>query len=319
VKRATETSVARFSETVRDRKLPPGRLIADRIEVELIRSGGIMESKTTNAEILKLYLHGTTPRQIGELRGLSASTVAERLKRMGYPRPCRWLRSIPAVIDQSRLEILYTVERMKFGEIAAAFGVSAGVIARALAFYRIPKRLPLGSGGRYLGVLRRLRIGESAEIEFRGENQKAVLRHSADALGINIAVAAKNDRLIGITRISDDEDLRLAKIAGISRERLEELYAARQLSTAECACELGGDRELIRQALEFYGIPQRPAPNLGGKYASIFRALPVGETAELQCAAKRPYHNLHSIATRVGVKISMRKLGAGKFRITKLK
>ena len=284
-----------------------------------------MGRKRTTDEMLALYLDGKTPRQIGEIYEVSASAVAERLKKMGYDRPFRRLRTIAAAIDKSRLEQLYLVERLPPGEIAAAFGVSVKMIPKALAFYKIPKRPHPAAGGSYLGVLRKLRMGESAEIKFcraRDENQAAVLQESARRLGIIIAMtvpAGDDEETIRITRISENEDRRLAKIIAIDRTRLEQLYVGRKLSLFECARAFGGDGELIRQALEFYRIPRRVTNYSHGKYAPVFRELAVGETREVECAAKYPHTNLHTIATRVGVKISLRKIGTGKYRITKLK
>lgn len=208
---------------------------------------------------------------------------------------------------------------MPVREIAAALGVSHDFLNKALKFYEIPKRPPLNSGN-CLEKMRKLRIGESAEIEYRDEEHIRILYRSAERLGIIITIdSAGEGGTLRITRISADETRRLSKIAGIDRTRLENLYIGRKLSTSECAWAFGGDRELIRQALTFYGIARRPAPNLGGKYATVFRELPVGETTELECSAKYPHNNLHTIAVRVGVKISMRKIGENRYRVTKLK
>lgn len=269
--------------------------------------------------MVDLYRAGMFPQQIAQIYGVSASSGGERLKKMGFERPYRRLLSIPATVDKSRLENLYHVEKLTCREIAAEFNVSVKVIGKALEFYQIPKRLPLNSGGQYLGVLRKLRIGDVAEIQYRDASQMAVLRQSAAALGIIVTVRVKGTDLIEISRVSEDENRRLSDLTSINCRHLAELYSEQCLSPTKIGLLLGFSAELIRQTLDFHQIPRRrTGSKQGGKYSRVFKLLKVAETAEVECHSKRPVINLHTIASRIGVRISLRKIAETRYKITRL-
>ncbi len=90
------------------------------------------------------------------------------------------------------------------------------------------------------------------------------------------------------------------------------------MAIAKIGEAFGVKSHLIRQALEFHQIPKRRSINSNGKYIDQFRKLNVGQKIEIDCDAKKPYVVLHKSAKRAGAKIAMKKLGGGKFQITKI-
>lgn len=271
--------------------------------------------------MVDLYLQGVIPRRIGEIYGVSAASVGERLKRMGYDRPFRRLRSVAATVDRERLETLYAARRLSHARIAAEFGVSLQVVRRALKLYGIRKRPRLCPENSRFARVGKLRVGDRIKIYYRDEKQIASLHRAATDLGFVIETRVRRgEQSLEVTRVAEDETRRRAKIAGISRAELEELYAARKLTPSEIGRQLGLEAELIRQALAHYQIPVRRGGSCGGggKYVDLFRKLKAGETGEIHCAVKHPYINLHSIAARLGMRISMRKIAAERYKITRL-
>ena len=276
-------------------------------------------SKKTFDEMLRLYRQGTTRCRLAEIYGISLATVGLRLKRLGCVRPVRRLDSIVPAVDKKRLTALYTDERLSYQRIAAELGISVKALRLALKFHGIPKRPTAYWGGRYLERLRKLQIGETTEITYRDQTQIATLRQTARQLGILISIRLLDGNAISVTRISEDEARRLSDIGSINRGQLAELYSEQKLSAEYIGRHFGFSTDTIKQALDFYAIPRRVrGGRFGGKYTSVFQKLKVGEASEVECAAKYPYTNLHSIAARIGMKISMRRISSQRYEITRL-
>lgn len=87
----------------------------------------------------------------------------------------------------------------------------------------------------------------------------------------------------------------------------------------QIARRLNSNPSEISRALRFYEIPPRPPLYGSGKYTGVFKRLEVGETVELESAAKYAVTNFHSLAVRIGVRISARKIGDGAYRVTKIR
>lgn len=104
----------------------------------------------------------------------------------------------------------------------------------------------------------------------------------------------------------------------IAKNRLATLYAGERLAIAKIGEVFGVKSHLIRQALEFHKIPKRSSIKSNGKYVDRLRKLNVGESIEIDCRAKKPYVVLHKSAKCAGGKVSMKKLGGGKFQITRI-
>lgn len=276
-----------------------------------------MGSRKITTEMLELYLDGMSPREISRLYGVTHSSVGERLKRSGCDSASRRLREITSAVEKNRLESLYAEERLAISKIAAAFGVRVEVIGKALKFYQIPPRPTLTPGGGGRGALRRLRLGDTAEVRRHDGNQLLRLDEAAREMKIKIAIADRADGFLRVTRISEDETRRQSEIAAIDRERLAELYTMEKLGFSRIGRIFGVDRELIRQAVVFYGIPIRFG-NYPKNLTGALRRMKIGETTELTTAVKYPHHNFHSTAERIGIRISMRKIGEGLYRVKRI-
>lgn len=270
--------------------------------------------------MVELYRQGVPQKRLAEIYGVSPSAISQRLKRMGCVPPFRRLASIVPAVDKNRLAALYTDERRSsYDSIAAELEISVKALRLALKFHGIPKRPTAYWGGRYLGRLRKLQFGETTDIIYRDRNQIATLRRSARQLGILISIRLTDEKSLSVTRVSEDEARRLSDIGSINRGQLTELYSEQKLSAAAIGRHFGFSTETINQALDFYAITRRARGNkFGGKYTSVFKALKVGEASEIECPAKHPHNNLHSIAARIGVKISVRRIALQRYEITRL-
>lgn len=271
----------------------------------------------------KMLTTGMNYRQIGEVCGVAPAAVGQRLRRMGCPPVKKPTKT--SLLDQDRLVFLYEVERMPLLLIAADFEVSDGVIKRALKLHRIPKRPRPNPGGKHFDRLRKLKIGETAEIECSAKNPQTVLSSTARALGIAIATRGKGSDRFGVTRIDpaaaaeEKRNRKISELARFDKKLLEELFHAQGLSIAQIAADLGCGISRISQALEFHEIGRRPPIWGSGKYTRVFKRLEVGASVELECSTKYPCGNLHTIAKRVGIKIATRTISAGRFRVSRLK
>ncbi len=121
-----------------------------------------------------------------------------------------------------------------------------------------------------------------------------------------------------LASIGSGETARPPRHTLIDKNRLEFLYRSERLSIDKIGAAFGVSAYTIYRSLEFYKIPRRTTLRLNSKYIDVIRRLQDGEAAEIECAARKPYVVLHKSANRAGAKISVRKLGDGKFKITKI-
>ena len=137
-----------------------------------------MGKKQDFSKMAKLYRRGKYPPQIAALCGVSLSAISQRLRAMGFVSPYRTLKA--AEFDEPRLIDCYRVQKLPIISIAVIFGVTEKTVNKKIAALGLPARPPLVGGTvKYFGVLRELKIGETAKIECRAKYASSVLRDSA--------------------------------------------------------------------------------------------------------------------------------------------
>jgi predicted DNA-binding protein YlxM (UPF0122 family) len=104
----------------------------------------------------------------------------------------------------------------------------------------------------------------------------------------------------------------------INKDHLETFYVRERLSIAKIGDAFEVKSHLILQALEFHKIPKRCSINSSSKYVDRLRELKIGKKIEIDCPAKKPYVVLHKSAKIADSKISVKKLGDGKFQIMRI-
>ncbi len=184
--------------------------------------------------------------------------------------------------------------------------------------YSITAGLPFGTGIKEfvlvrLGAVEFMAIKPETLEMARLYKSGLTLEEIGDRYGISRQRVQQRFKEAGLTHIE-----RPPKYTIIDKVRLETLYAAERLSIAKIGEAFGVKLHLIRQALEFHTIPKRSSINSNGKYVDRLRKLNVREKIEIDCNAKKPYVVLHKSAKLAGAKIAMKKLGGGKFQITKI-
>ena len=104
----------------------------------------------------------------------------------------------------------------------------------------------------------------------------------------------------------------------IDKDRLETLYSKTRLPIWEIAANFRVSRGKIKRALKLYDIPQRKPLKLGGYIVDFLRSLGIGEKGVIEWRRDEKYAHLHHTAKLVGIKISIRSRGNGKFEVTRL-
>lgn len=156
----------------------------------------------------ELYRSGKYPRQIAALYGVSVPAVSQRLRAMGFVRPHLTLKA--AEFDEARLIDCYRVRKLPLRDIAAIFGITERTVSKKIAARGLPSRPPpVGGTAKYQSVLRKLKIGETAEIVCRAKHASSVLRDSARRVGIIIATRKLAGGIIRVTRIADRQPHRV--------------------------------------------------------------------------------------------------------------
>lgn len=104
----------------------------------------------------------------------------------------------------------------------------------------------------------------------------------------------------------------------IEKDYLESLYAEK-LTMRVIAEKLGVSVPTLNQALKLHRIPRRKSINTGGPRADVFRKLNIGDKCEeVFTHNKQPYVLIYTTARHIGIKVSTRSLGDGKFEITRI-
>lgn len=259
---------------------------------------GIAKKKETE-KMARLYRKGWTMKRIAEHYGISTPAVWGRFERAGIVR-----RSIAKYkdIDQARLEALYRAN-IPLVQIGATLSVGVKIVKAALDFYRIPKRKLLRPHRTPADFIKAL---EMAELVRSGLTYSRV----GGRYGLSAQIVKRRIKIFAIP------DPKLPSYTRVNKERLKKLYAEKALPVREIAATLGFTGATIRRALKFHQIPARPP--LGGLYISKMRKLTAGEIITITTRAKYPVINLHTIAKTAGIKISVRRLGGGEFKITRV-
>lgn len=139
------------------------------------------------------------------------------------------------------------------------------------------------------------------------------LQQIGDRYGISRQRVQQRFKEAGLAQLA-----RPPKYTLIDKDRLENLYAEELLTIARISEMFGVKSHLIHQALNFHKIPKRGSINTNGKYIDRLRELKIGERTVIDCPAKKPHVVLHKSAKLAGGKISMRKLGSGRFQVTRI-
>jgi len=171
----------------------------------------------------------------------------------------------------------------------------------------------------HVDLFKKLKVGEAVVIECQERNPFSVLHQTAKRIGMKISIRKLDGSRFRVKRIGKNEDWIFLRIARIDKNQLEFLYAKEKISQVKIGNVFGVHPTVVAKALKFYKIPRRDPIKLPGKYVTPFRNLEVGECREVECLAKYPTTNLHEIARRIGIKISVRRRGDGKFKVTRVK
>ncbi len=99
--------------------------------------------------------------------------------------------------------------------------------------------------------------------------------------GISRQTVSQRLKNIDLTKLE-----RLSKYAPIDKIRLENLYAVKRLSISKISEIFEVKSYLIRQALDFYKIPERRPLSRNGKYVDRLKELKVGEKKEIDSMSK---------------------------------
>ena len=105
----------------------------------------------------------------------------------------------------------------------------------------------------------------------------------------------------------------------IDKDRLEALYSKERLPIFKIAADFSVSENKIRKALKSYEIPRRKPLKLGGYKVDILRSLKIGEKRLIKWHNNKEYARLYTPAKLLGMKVSIRSRGNGKFEVTRLK
>lgn len=157
-----------------------------------------MKDKLISLEMKKLFeVDKLTMEEIGRRYGIIKQAVQARLAKLGVGRrPNKY-----TLIDKHLLEKNYSDNSLSIDKIAKKMNVSKHSIESALIFYKIQKRPPVKSGGKYVDLLRDLMVGQKMEITLTVKNPLQVLHRSATATGIKIATRSRGNGKYMIIRI----------------------------------------------------------------------------------------------------------------------
>lgn len=266
---------------------------------------------------------------IARALNVSVAVVQKSLKLFGISKRKRAGRNVrhaqAITLDKIRLANLYTDEALAVRAIARALNVTPGVVKYALEWYGIPKRPPI-TRSKYPQLLENMRMGDQIVIECPAHPPRSAILRAALSLGIKVTTEKLNGDRLRITRIEGNaasvsrESAQI--LARINKRRLGNLYTEERWTLLKIAAVFGVDPSIIARALELYRLPPRPPLKHGGKYVTLFRQLNIGETVEIECAAKYPMTNLHSIAGGITIKISVRRPRrgdrSGRFTVTRI-
>ena len=104
----------------------------------------------------------------------------------------------------------------------------------------------------------------------------------------------------------------------IHKKHLELLYSEEKLSLDKIAQASGVKREVISQALEFHQTPKREWINTGGSRLYVLKRMKLGDKCQATFTRMRPHSLIYMPAKKLGIKVSMRRLGDNEFEITRI-
>lgn len=139
------------------------------------------------------------------------------------------------------------------------------------------------------------------------------LQQIADLYGISKQTISQRFSKIEIVR-----PVQLPQFAQIDKSRFQYLYQTERLAINKIGIILETNPSRIHQALGYYEIPRRESINLNGKHKHLLKTLAVGQTAQIDDEAKNTYKNIHKSSKLIGIKISAKKVGEGKYLLTRV-
>ncbi len=111
----------------------------------------------------------------------------------------------------------------------------------------------------------------------------------------------------------------LESVQKMNKEKLEHFYFEEKLPLVQIAAEFEVDVSIIRKALKRYKIPKRQHLKRPGKHQEFLDNMEIGGKAVIEVIKGNPYITMHIAAKRRGRKVSVRKISATEFEITRLK
>lgn len=155
--------------------------------------------KADISEMAALYeAGGITLEEIGREYGVSKQAVSQRFAELEIRRPT--LPPKCARIGKTKLDDLYTTKRFSIAKISGLLGTESYRIYQALRYYRIPKRRSIVFDGKYKDKLKKLEIGEAAEIDFHGKKPHADLHRAGKNAGVKVSVKKLAETKFLVTR-----------------------------------------------------------------------------------------------------------------------
>ena len=270
--------------------------------------------KDETLKMAKLRKSGATYKEISDLYSITIPAVWQRLFGAGLV-DSRGV--IPEEIDKEQLENLYSGERLPLEKIARHLNTQLYLVKAALKIYGIPERQIITKEGRYTALLKNLQVGDQIETKLPGKTV-GQFYDAARRLDIKISLRTSNIQRITITRIEFGSKA-VPRYQQVNEKQLRDLYRNENLSLEKVASSLDLSVNEVAKALKYHRIPKRPQRKLGGKIVDTLRSLAIGEQTEIFYPAKYPISNFHSIAKLNKLRVSVKSLGEGMYRIMRVK
>ncbi len=104
----------------------------------------------------------------------------------------------------------------------------------------------------------------------------------------------------------------------IDKGRLAKLYLEDKMSVSKIAGVFSVSETAIRHRLQHYQIPKRDRIKNGGCRVDFLRSLKINEQRIFEYQGNDEYAHLHTQAKLIGIKITTKKLTAGRFAVTRI-
>ena len=162
------------------------------------------------------------------------------------------------------------------------------------------------------------KMAETMEMAILYKEQGLTLRQIGTIFGISKQTISRRFSKLKITRPGRRSPAAPPPCARIDKDRLDALYTKQRLSIEAIGRILNAGLIRVKPALRYYDIPKRRFIRLDGKHIAVIRELKVAEPRVMNVSVKHPYITLHKAAKRVGIKITVRKIGRETFTVSKI-